>query len=138
MLHMPLAIGDRPSQARMIVNDLPAARPWSCRSRRLPDFSHIQIVKFEGRVAEFGQSCGKFSDLGSTRVLHRGLVRLKLDDVQIIARTIPVGGDRGSARRGWPPVIQFLLDVAPEGLDLVGSGRLKFNDLNESHHNAPI
>jgi len=78
----------------------------SSRGRRLPDFDYVQIVEFGRRVAQFCHPRGELSDLGTARVLHRGVMRVELDDVQVVVRTVPVCDDRATLRRGRPAIIQ--------------------------------
>src|SRR6266487_2633677 len=97
----------------------PASAYRSSRGRRPPDFDDVQIVEFGRRVAELRHPRGELSDLGTARVLHRGLLRVELDDVQVVVGTIPVRHDRASLRRGRPAVIQPITDLTPESLDFV-------------------
>jgi hypothetical protein len=82
--------------------------------RGLPDLAHIQVVELGRRIAELRQPGREFSDLRTARVLHGGFVRRELDDVQVVARPVPVGGDGGSGRRRRSSVVQLVADVPPQ------------------------
>jgi hypothetical protein len=113
--------------------------PLRSGSSHLPFVQHFEVVELRWSVHERRQTPEKLLSLRSIRGFRRGLSRFELNDAEVIARPVFVGGHGPSKRfRSACCLGRLVPELSSKGRNFVHARRLVLDDLDESHGFLPV
>jgi hypothetical protein len=107
--------------------------PLRSGSSHLPFVQHFEVVELRWSVHERRQTAEKLLSLRSVRGFRSGLSRLELNDAEVIARPVFIGGHGSSKRFRSCRLGRLVPELASKVRNFVHARRLVLDDLDEAH-----